>query len=162
MALLADSADFFADAMNYAASIFVLGMPLRVRAKLSLAKGALMGLIGLAVLAGSVYSFFVGATPDAATIGWVALMALLANISAGVILYRHRSNDSNALSVWLCTRNDAIGNLAVLLSALMVTLTASAAPDLLVAGFLAVLALHSSHRIIRLSLVEMQTSRQEI
>lgn len=161
MALLADSTDFFADAVNYAVSLFVIGMALRVRAKVALAKGLVMLLLGLLVLCSSLFNAFKGGLPDSETVAWVAAMALLANLTAGLVLFRFRNSDSNALSVWLCTRNDAIGNVTVIASAALVATTQTPWPDLLIAALLAALAIHSGLRIIRLASLEMRLTNKE-
>jgi Co/Zn/Cd efflux system component len=148
-ALLADSIDFLGDAANYGVSLLVLGAAMAWRARASLLKSACMALFGLLVLAKVLWNIRTGTVPDAATMGWVAALALLANVGVAVLLYAWRDGDSNMRSVWLCTRNDAIGNLAVLLAAAGVLGTHTLWPDVLVATLMAALALHSAWQIQR-------------
>ena len=117
LSLQADALDFFGDSANYAISLFVVGMALSIRAKASLFKGASMALFGLWVLGSAVYRAFTDSAPDPATMSTIALLALLVNVAVAWMLYRYRDGDSNRQSIWLCSRNDAIGNLAVMLAA---------------------------------------------
>jgi len=149
VSLLADSIDFFGDAGNYAISLAVLGMAVTARARAALFKAACMGLFGIIVLGRALWSFGQGVPPEAATMGAVGFAALAVNLGVAVMLYRFRSGDANMRSVWLCTRNDAIGNLAVMAAALGVFGTGSAWPDLLVAGFMAALALSGAWAVVR-------------
>jgi Co/Zn/Cd efflux system component len=149
VALQADAVDFLGDAANYGLSLAVLGLTLAQRAKAALVKGVSMGLFGLWVMGNALYNSFVLALPSAAVMGTVGFIALLANLAVALLLYRYRTGDSNRRSVWLCTRNDAIGNLAVMLAASGVFASGTAWPDLAVAAVMAALALSSSYRIIR-------------
>ena len=155
MSLQADALDFFGDAANYAISLFVLGMALQVRARAALFKGVTLGLVGLWVLGNALYRTYIGSEPEPMIMGGIAVMALVANVSVAVLLYRYREGDANMRSVWLCSRNDAIGNLAVLIAAAGVATTATRWPDLAVAGIIAFLALSSAYQIIRQSWREM-------
>ena len=155
VALLADSVDFAGDAANYALSLFVLGMALQTRAKAALVKGVSMGLYGTGVLGFAVYAAFYGEVPAYTTMGAVALLALAVNVSVAVLQYRYRNGDSNMRSVWLCSRNDAIGNLAVLGAAAMVGATQTAWPDLLVATLMASLGLSAAVSVIKQARAEM-------
>lgn len=139
--LLADSLDFFGDAANYGISLWVLGMGLAVRAKASLLKAATMAAFGIWVIGRIVWGLWTGNLPDAITMGSVALLALTANLTVAAMLYAYREGDSNMRSVWICSRNDAIGNVAVILAAFGVFGTSSGLPDLIVAGIMATLAL---------------------
>src|SRR5690606_28815757 len=112
VSLLSDSLDFFGDAANYGVSLFVLGLGVVMRARASLAKALTMGLFGLFILVVAVRNFLDGSVPHASTMGLVGMLALLANIAVAVMLYAYRDGDSNMRSVWLCSRNDALGNLA--------------------------------------------------
>jgi Co/Zn/Cd efflux system component len=147
-ALRADALDFFADAITYGASFAVLGMSLRTRSLVALGKGASLLLVGLWVLGTTVYRIFVMGVPEAEVMGVVGFLALAANVGSVILLIRYMDGDANVRSVWLCSRNDAIGNVAVIVAALGVWGTASGWPDLVVAGIMASLFLTSSARIL--------------
>ncbi|WP_370263549.1 cation transporter [Limnobacter sp.] len=157
VSLLADSLDFGGDAANYALSLFVLGMALQTRAKAALLKGISMGLYGTGVLAFAAYAAFQGDVPSYATMGVVGAMALVVNVGVAAIQYRYRNGDSNMRSVWLCSRNDAIGNLAVLAAALLVGVSQTAWPDLVVAALMASLGLSASISVIRQARAEISS-----
>src|SRR5262249_54849440 len=140
--LQADALDFLGDAANYAISLVVVGMALRYRASAALAKGTTMGLFGLWVIATTVWHAVHGTLPSASTMGAVGLAALAANAASFGLLWAYRSADANMRSAWICTRNDVLGNLAVLLAALGVFGTGSGWPDVMVASIMAALALH--------------------
>jgi cation diffusion facilitator family transporter len=148
-ALKADALDFFADAVTYGASLYVIGMALRTRSIVALAKGASLMAIGLWVLGSTVYRVFVTGVPAAEVMGIVGVMALIANVTSVIILMRYKDGDANVRSVWLCSRNDAVGNVAVLVAALGVWGTATGWPDLIVAGIMATLFLTSAVKILR-------------
>jgi Co/Zn/Cd efflux system component len=154
VSLQADALDFLGDAANYGLGLAVLGLTLTHRATAALVKGVSMGLFGLWVLVSALYNIFVRSDPSPAVMGVVGLLALAANLGVALMLYRHREGDSNRRSVWLCTRNDAIGNLAVMLAASGVFASGTAWPDLAVALVMAGLALWSSYRVI------LQASRE--
>lgn len=156
VALLADALDFGGDAANYALSLFVLGMALQTRAKAAMLKGISMGLYGTGVLAFAVFTAFQGEVPSYATMGVVGVMALSVNVSVAAIQYRYRKGDSNMRSVWLCSRNDAIGNLAVLGAAVLVGVTQTAWPDLAVAALMATLGLTASVSVIKQARAELR------
>lgn len=147
--LLADSLDFLGDAANYGLSLAVLGAASALRARAAQVKALSMALFGLGVLASALWHAASGTVPQAETMGLIGTLALAANLGVAFLLYAHRSGDANMRSVWLCTRNDALGNVAVLLAALGVFGTGSAWPDLLVAAAMAALALHSSAQVLR-------------
>ncbi|XQE67773.1 cation transporter [Pseudomonas sp. P3C3] len=149
VSLLADSLDFLGDAANYGISLWVLGMALTWRARAAQFKAASMLVFGLGVLGAALWQAWQGGVPSAPTMGLVGSLALLANVGVAVLLYAYREGDSNMRSVWLCTRNDALGNLAVLAAALGVFGTGSAWPDLIVAGIMASLAVHSAIAVLR-------------
>ncbi len=161
MSLQADALDFFGDAANYAISLFVLGMALHLRARASVVKGLTMGLFGLWVIGAALYRVFIGSEPEPMIMGSIALMALVANMSVAVMLYRFRDGDSNMQSIWLCSRNDAIGNVAVLIAAVGVTATASRWPDLVVAMIIASLSLSAAYTILKLAFQEMRVTSEE-
>ena len=147
--LLADSADFLADSANYAISLFVLGAALSVRAGAALLKGVSLALVGLIVTGNLVWRIVAGEVPDAQVMGTVGLLALVANIVTALMLYAFRQGDANMRSVWICSRNDAIGNVAVMLAALGVFGTGTHWPDIVVAAIMAWLALSGAAQIIR-------------
>lgn len=149
LALQADALDFLGDSANYAIALFVLARSVRWRASAALAKGLAMGLFGFWVLAAALYKTFVVGAPSAAIMGAAGAAALAVNVGCALLLLRFRQGDSNMRSVWLCSRNDAIGNVAVLAAAGAVALTASRWPDLLVAALIAGLALSASFQVIR-------------
>lgn len=149
VSLLADSLDFLGDSANYAVSLWVLGMALTWRARAAQFKAFSMLVFGLGVLVAALWQAWQGDVPSAPTMGVVGTLALLANVGVAVMLYAYREGDSNMRSVWLCSRNDALGNLAVLGAALGVFGTDSAWPDLLVAVIMAGLAVHSAGVVLR-------------
>lgn len=158
-ALWADALDFFGDAANYAISLAVLGMSLYWRATVALLKGITMATFGCLVLAKTVYNYMQGIPPEAITMGVIGGLALVANVVAAVILYRFRDGDSNMKSVWLCSRNDAIGNVAVILAAVGVFGTGSLLPDIIVAVIMAGLGLTAGYQVIKKAWAERRESR---
>ncbi|MDH5538660.1 MAG: cation diffusion facilitator family transporter [Rhizobacter sp.] len=148
VSLLADAVDFFSDAVNYGLSLLVLGMALSWRARAALFKGLTMGALGVFVLAKAAWSVTSGAAPEPFTMGAIGSLALLANVSVALMLYAWRDGDANMRSVWLCSRNDALGNLAVMAAALGVFGTGSAWPDLAVASVMGLLALTAARSVI--------------
>jgi Co/Zn/Cd efflux system component len=162
VSLLADSVDFLGDAGNYGLSLFVLGMSLQRRATASLIKGASMGLFGVWVAGTAIVHALNGAVPVATIMGWVGFAALAANILVTVLLFRFRTGDSNMRSVWLCSRNDAIGNVAVMLAAAGVLATGTGWPDIAVAALMAGLALSSCYQVLRQALGELTSSRAAV
>jgi Co/Zn/Cd efflux system component len=159
LSLLADSVDFFGDAANYGLTLAVLSMGLAWRARAALVKGFCMAGFGIFVLASAAWDTVHGAVPDAITMGTIGALALVANIGVAVMLYAYREGDANMRSVWLCSRNDAIGNLAVMLAALGVFGTGSRWPDLAVAAIMGSLALWSSVSVLRQSWREIEHAR---
>lgn len=155
-ALLADAIDFFGDAGNYAISLAVLGMAMSTRSKASLFKAACMGAFGAFVLGKALWNLQTGVAPEPATMGFVGFVALAVNGGVGLMLYRFRSGDANMRSVWICSRNDALGNVAVMLAALGVFGTGAAWPDLLVAGAMGMLALTGSWTVLRHARAELR------
>jgi len=149
VSLLADAIDFFGDAGNYAISLAVLGMAAATRTKAALFKAACMGAFGVFVLGKALWNLHAGIPPEPATMGIIGFGALAVNGGVALMLYRFRSGDANMRSVWICSRNDALGNVAVMLAALGVFGTGSAWPDLLVAAVMGVLALGGSWTVLR-------------
>jgi len=147
--LLADSLDFFADAANYGISLYVLSKSITLRAKASLIKGYTMGVFGIFVAVSTVYKVFFAVTPKAEIIGAVGFIALSANVFSAFLLYKYRKGDSNRASVWICSRNDAIANIAVICAGLGVWITNNKWPDLAVAFIIAYISLSGAFRIIK-------------
>jgi Co/Zn/Cd efflux system component len=154
--LQADALDFFGDAANYAISLFVVGMALRYRAMAALAKGISMGVFGLWVVGVVVWHLAHGTLPSALTMGAIGFAAFAANAASFALLWAYRAGDANMRSAWICTRNDAIGNLAVLAAAVGVFGTGTGWPDLVVAATMAGLALQGAFIVIRQSIGEMR------
>jgi Co/Zn/Cd efflux system component len=154
--LQADALDFLGDAANYGISLLVVGMALRYRAMAAFAKGVSMGAFGLWVIATVVWHALQGTLPSAVMMGAVGFAALTANAASFGILWFYRTGDANMRSAWICTRNDVLGNLAVLLAALGVFGTGTGWPDILVAATMAALALQGASTVLRQSLGEMR------
>ncbi|AWD69093.1 cation transporter [Acinetobacter schindleri] len=157
-ALWADSLDFFGDAVNYGISLAVLGASLYWRATVALIKGLTMAAFGLVVMAKVIYAYLLGIPPEAITMGIIGAIALLANLITAVILYAFRDGDSNMKSVWLCSRNDAIGNVAVIFAAIGVFGTGSLWPDMIVAVIMASLGLTAGYQVVKQALQERRTT----
>ena len=153
-ALWADSLDFFGDAVNYGVSLAVLGASLYWRATVALVKGFVMAAFGIVVIAKVLYAYANGIAPEPITMGGIGILALAANVICAYVLYAFREGDSNMQSVWLCSRNDAIGNVAVILAAVGVFGTGSLWPDLIVAAIMAILGLTGGYQVIRKALQE--------
>lgn len=153
-ALWADALDFFGDAVNYGVSLAVIGASLYWRATVALLKGMTMALFGLVIMGKVIYAYLQGISPEALTMGLIGVLALLANVFTAVILYAFREGDSNMRSVWLCSRNDAIGNAAVILAAVGVFGTGSLWPDIIVAMIMASLGLTAGYQIVKQALAE--------
>lgn len=157
--LQADALDFFGDTANYAISLFVAGMMLRYRALAALGKGGTMGVFGLWIVMTVIWHMLNGTVPSALTMGAVGVAALAANAASFVLLWAYRDGDANMRSAWICTRNDVVGNLAVLLAAAGVFGTGTGWPDLIVAAIMASLALQGAWLVVRQALAEFrQTS----
>ncbi len=155
--LQADALDFFGDAANYAVSLFVVGMSLRYRASAAFAKGATMGIFGLWVIGTVIWHAVQGTLPSAFTMGTVGFAALVANAASFAILWAYRGGDANMRSAWICTRNDVLGNLAVLLAAFGVFGTGRGWPDIIVAMIMAMLALQGAVTVLRQSSGELRS-----
>lgn len=158
MALQADAMDFAADAATYGLTLYMIGRPDRWRATAALIKAASLALMGSYVLGATLYRVFVTGVPEPLVMGTVGFAALAVNVTAALLLFRFRDGDANIRSVWLCSRNDAIGNVAVMLAALGVFGTGTAWPDLGVAAIMAGLFLYSAIAILRQSLGELRAS----
>lgn len=155
-ALQADALDFLGDAANYAISLGVAGLALGWRARAALVKGATIFAFGLYVLLSALWALSRGMVPHAEVMGAVAFVALLANGGVALLLFQFRTGDANMRSVWICSRNDAIGNLAVLFAALGVFGTGSGIPDIIVAAIMAGLGLWGGGQIIQHAIGELQ------
>ncbi|TIC80512.1 cation transporter [Crenobacter intestini] len=149
VSLLADAVDFAGDAANYALSLAVLSMGMLWRSRAALVKGLSMGAYGVFVLGKTAWAALAGVPPEPFTMGAIAMLALVANVSVALLLYAHREGDANMRSVWLCSRNDAIVNVAIGVAALGVFGSGSAWPDLVVAVAIAGLALSAAVSVVR-------------
>jgi Co/Zn/Cd efflux system component len=156
VSLLADAVDFMGDAMNYGLSLFALTLAAVWRSRTALAKGLTMGAYGLIVLGQAIWHLFYATIPDAAVMGWISLLALVTNGSVAVMLYAYRTGDANMRSVWLCSRNDAIGNLAVMLAAAGVFGSGAGWPDAVVAIGMAGLGLSAAISVVRQARMELR------
>jgi Co/Zn/Cd efflux system component len=154
--LQADALDFLGDAANYAISLGVAGMALAWRARAALVKGASLAGLGAWVLASTAWHAIAGTLPEAQVMGLVGALALLANAGVALMLYRFRGGDANMRSVWICSRNDVIGNLAVLLAAAGVFGTGTGWPDLIVAAIMAGLGIGGGWQIVRQAAAELR------
>lgn len=156
-ALQADALDFFADAANYAISLGVVGLGLAVRSRTALFKGLTLLLLGAWVIGSAAWRAATGGSvPEADVMGIVGFIALLANAGVALMLFRFRRGDADMRSVWICSRNDAIGNIAVMLAALGVFGTGALWPDVVVAAIMAVLSITGGWSIVRQALSEMR------
>jgi len=158
-ALQADALDFLGDAANYAISLLVVGMALRYRASAALAKGATMAAFGMWVIATAVWHAWHGTLPSAFTMGTVGVAALVANAASFGLLWAYRHGDANMRSAWICTRNDVLGNLAVLLAALGVFGTGTGWPDIFVATIMAALAIQGAALVILQASAELRPGK---
>ncbi len=158
--LQADALDFLGDTLTYGISLAVIGSSLTVRATAALAKGVSLLAMGLFVFGSTAYQVLVLGVPNAEVMGAIGFMALAANVASVLLLLRYKDGDANVRSVWLCSRNDAIGNIAVMGAALFVSITASAWPDLIVAGAMAALFLSSATQILRQALSERREASE--
>jgi Co/Zn/Cd efflux system component len=154
--LLADAADFFGDAVNYGLSLVALGMAAIWRPRVAWFKGSTMAVYGAGVLGLALWHAWYGAAPAPATMGWIGGLALVVNLGVALLLYRFREGDANMRSVWLCSRNDAIGNAAVLLAAVGVFGTGTMWPDVVVALLMAGLGLQGGIAVMRQARAELR------
>lgn len=158
-ALKADALDFLGDTLTYGISLWVIGMSVERRTAAALFKGAMLTVMGLWVLGSTLWQVFVLGVPSAYVMSFIGVLALLANVASVLILMRYRNGDANVRSVWLCSRADMVGNVAVVVAAAGVAATASAWPDLLVAALMAALFLSSAWQILRQALAERAAAR---
>ncbi len=162
MALSADALDFFGDSLTYTVTLLAIGHGLRWRAGAAMIKGVSLGIMGLWVLGSTLYQVFVLEVPNEMIMGLIATVAFGANVISALLLLKYRNGDANVRSVWLCSRNDAIGNLAVLMAAGVVYLTQSRWPDLIVAFLMAGLFLHSATLILVQARKEMVQASSDL
>ena len=160
-ALKADALDFLGDALTYGISLAVIGASLRTRSMAALGKGISLLLMGIWVFGSTIYSVFYMGVPQAQIMGSIGFMALTANLASVMILARYKDGDANVRSVWLCSRNDAIGNVAVMIAALGVWGTATGWPDLIVAGIMAGLFLSSAFQILSQAIKEWRSEEAQ-
>ena len=153
-ALQADALDFLGDTLTYGISLAVIGRSLAVRSNAALVKGVSLSLMGIWVFGSTLYHTLVLGLPRAEIMGGIGILALGANLSSVLLLLRYKDGDANVRSVWLCSRNDAIGNVAVMFAAMAVWGATSAWPDLLVAGIMAAIFLTSATQILRQAWIE--------
>jgi Co/Zn/Cd efflux system component len=155
-ALLADSLDMLGDSLVYGFSLYVLWRSAEWKAMAAVVKGIVMALFGIGVLIEAVYKIAEGVTPVAETMGIIGLLVLIGNGVCFLLLFRHRSDDLNMRSTWLCSRNDIIANVAVLLATVGVRLMNSAWPDIVVGATIAGLFLRSSFTVLSESFAQLQ------
>lgn len=156
MALRADALDFLADALNYGVSLWVLGKALEWRARAAMVKGLSLGAMGLWVVGSAAWNGWTGTVPDAPVMSLVGLLALAANLSVAALLFAGRRGDANMRSVWLCSRNDALANVAVMMAAAGVWNLGQGWPDILVAAVIAALSLSAAWSILRQAAAELR------
>jgi Co/Zn/Cd efflux system component len=158
-ALKADALDFLGDAATYAATLLVIGKPLKTRSLIALLKGLSLGAMAVFVLGFTLYRVFVTGEPEPFTMGAIGFMALAANMVSVLLLMKYRDGDSNVRSVWLCSRNDAIGNVAVIIAGAGVFATGTVWPDIIVAFVIAGLFMHSSLKITTQAISEFKETK---
>ncbi|HAD71572.1 MAG: cation transporter [Micavibrio sp.] len=158
-ALKADALDFLGDTATYGITLLVLGKSLELRAKAALLKGLSLGAMALFVLCFTLYRTIVIGEPEPMTMSGIGVLAFIANMISVFLLLKYREGDSNIKSVWLCSRNDAIGNIAVILAGLGVFASGTVWPDIVVAFIIAGLFMHSSVKIILQARKELKESR---
>jgi len=160
VALQADSLDMLGDTFVYGFSLIALTRSTRWKASAALFKGGIMGLFGLAVLGQAMYKVLHGSVPIAPLMGGMALVALVANAVCLVLLTRHRNDDLNLRSTWLCSRNDIVANTGVIVAAGSVYLTASPLPDIAISLVITYLFLRSAWSVLRDAIRELRTSQR--
>ncbi len=149
VSLLADAVDFFGDGVNFAASIFAMTLATVWRSRVALFKGYVMVAYGAFIMAKAAGASVYGTTPEHELMGMIGLLALVANVFVAVLLYAYREGDANMRSVWICTRNDALGNVLILIAAAGVLGTGSRWPDLAVASLMGALAISGGLSVLR-------------
>lgn len=162
VALQADALDFLADSLTYAVSLWAIGKPIKWRATAAFCKGLSLGAMAIYVAGSTIYRVFVLGVPEVYTMSIVGALALATNVLSVLLLYKWRNGDANVRSVWLCSRNDAIGNVAVIGAAFLVLWTGTGWPDIAVAGFMSALFLSSSWQILRQARAEKLRADQSV
>ncbi len=162
LALTADAVDFFSDGANYAITLIVLGMSQNARSNAALFKGMCMGLVGLYVLYSSVSHIVLGTVPRHEVMGIIGFLALISNVAVALLLFKHRSGDANRQSIWICSRNDAIANIAVMLAGGGVWASQSGVPDIIVGLGIAALGLWGASQIITRAMKELYLARKSL
>lgn len=157
VSLKADSIDFLGDAFNYGISLYVLNSSLKTRSMASMLKASSMGLFGVWVIYEAISNAIQGSAPDAPAMGLLGFLALVVNVFVAFLLFRFREGDSNMESVWLCSRNDAIGNVAVMIAASGVFLTGTMWPDLIVASIMGTLGLIACYKVFKRAIPEYRS-----
>lgn len=160
LSLRADAIDFLGDSANYFITLFVISKTVKTKASVSLLKASFMFGFGVWILIEALLRFFNDTVPNSITMSWVGMLALIVNLLVAVILYRFRDGDSNMQSVWLCTRNDVVGNIAVVLASIGVFYLNSKWPDLIVAGLMAWLAASASYKVLLIVLEELKSEKK--
>ena len=159
-ALKADSLDFIGDGSITLIGLIALGWTAVARSRTALVQGCFLAVLGLGVIGSAIWRSFHAIAPEADLMGGIGVVALLVNISAALVLSRFRNDgDATARAIWLFSRNDALANVAVIVAAGLVAVTGKAWPDLLVAGVIALLFLHSAYDIIRDALRELASHK---
>jgi Co/Zn/Cd efflux system component len=158
-ALQADALDFMADTMTYGLSLAVIGASIKTRATAALLKGSSLSLMAAWVLGSTIYQTLVLGVPRAELMGGIGMLALVANLSSVLLLMRYKDGDANVRSVWLCSRNDAVGNVVMMFAAVAVWGTGTAWPDLAVAALMAAIFLTSSVQILSQAWAEYHHGR---
>lgn len=157
VSLKADSIDFLGDSFNYGISLYVLNATIRTRSMASMLKASSMGLFGVWVIYEAIFNAIQGSAPDAPAMGLLGFLALVVNVFVAFLLFKFREGDSNMQSVWLCSRNDAIGNIAVMIAASGVFLTGTMWPDLIVAGIMGILGLMACYKVFKKAIPEYRS-----
>ena len=160
-ALLADSLDMLGDSLVYGFSLYVIWRSAAWKAKAALLKGAIMALFGAGVLLEVIHKTISGIVPGAGTMGIIGVLVLLGNAICFLLLYRHRTDDLNMRSTWLCSRNDIIANVSVLVAAAGVAILNSSWPDILIGAAIAGLFLRTALAVLRESFLELRISRSQ-
>ena len=157
VSLKADSIDFLGDSFNYGISLYVLNATVRVRSIASMLKASSMGLFGTWVIYEAIFNAIQGSAPDAPVMGLLGFLALIVNVFVAFLLFKFREGDSNMESVWLCSRNDAIGNVAVIIAASGVFLTRTMWPDLIVSAIMGLLGLIACYKVFKKAIPEYRS-----
>ncbi|EKD88010.1 MAG: cation efflux protein [uncultured bacterium] len=158
-ALLADSLDMFGDAVVYGLSLYVLNRGLRWQAGTAILKGSIMALFSFGILIDAIHKFIVQTLPVPETMGIIGALALVANATCLFLLFRHRSDDINMRSTWICSRNDILSNLGVLLASVGVSLTQTNIPDVVIGGIISLIILGSSYGILKEAKAKFSTKQ---